>query len=160
MHGTRKFFCTFGGHKQYGSIQTVNSYTKDAGTDGFRVLFYAGKEGAAVKQWAEWFYSSKQWKQTQASFLSARVYCERCSKPDDPVIAKIAHHKIWLTPQNIHDPAISLSWDNLEALCQTCHNREHHGNKAAKRYEINDKGELIPPIRHRSRRGETPRGGD
>lgn len=113
-----------------------------------------------MKQWAEWFYSSKQWKQTQASFLSARVYCERCSKPDDPVIAKIAHHKIWLTPQNIHDPAISLSWDNLEALCQTCHNREHHGNKATKRYEINDKGELIPPIRQRSRRGETPRGGD
>ncbi|MUT97757.1 MAG: HNH endonuclease [Subdoligranulum sp.] len=54
--------------------------------------------------------------------------CERCSTPDDPVTAKIAHHKTYLTKQNINDPYIALSWDNLEALCQDCHNKEHHRN--------------------------------
>lgn len=54
--------------------------------------------------------------------MTAQHYlCERCGEP-----AKIVHHKIWLTPKNIHEQSITLCWDNLEALCQDCHNKEHH----------------------------------
>lgn len=61
--------------------------------------------------------------------------------------AKIVHHKIWLTPKNIHEQSITLCWDNLEALCQDCHNKEHHAkNVRAKRYAFTADGELIPPI--------------
>lgn len=68
--------------------------------------------------------------------------CERCGEP-----AKIVHHKIWLTPKNIHEQSITLCWDNLEALCQDCHNKEHHAkNVRAKRYAFTADGELIPPI--------------
>lgn len=43
--------------------------------------------------------------------------------------------------------AITLCWDNLEALCQDCHNKEHHAkNVRAKRYAFTADGELIPPI--------------
>lgn len=42
---------------------------------------------------------------------------------------------------------ITLCWDNLEALCQDCHNKEHHAkNVRAKRYAFTADGELIPPI--------------
>lgn len=55
--------------------------------------------------------------------------------------------KIWLTPKNIHEQSITLCWDNLEALCQDCHNKEHHAkNVRAKRYAFTADGELIPPI--------------
>lgn len=37
----------------------------------------------------------------------------------------MAHHKVYITPTNINDPNITLNWDNLEALCQECHNKEH-----------------------------------
>lgn len=86
--------------------------------------------------------------------------CERCSTPDDPVTSKIAHHKTYLTKQNINDPYIALSWDNLEALCQDCHNKEHHRNDKKKRYAFDEAGNLIsPPIRSKFREGETPRAG-
>lgn len=46
--------------------------------------------------------------------------CERCGAP-----ARIVHHREYITPENINDPDITLNWDNLEALCQDCHNKEH-----------------------------------
>lgn len=67
------------------------------------------------------FYKSKAWQQTQAAFMNYKNgICERCGDP-----ARIVHHKTYITPENINDPDITLSWDNLEALCQTCHTREH-----------------------------------
>jgi 5-methylcytosine-specific restriction endonuclease McrA len=76
-----------------------------------------------MKTWAKAFYKSKQWLTVRDAYMrSQHGLCERCGEP-----AKIVHHKVWLTPENINDPRISLSWGNLEALCQTCHNEEHHG---------------------------------
>lgn len=101
-----------------------------------------GKERGNMKEWAEWFYKSKEWAQTRDAYMVAQHYlCERCGEP-----AKIVHHKIWLTPKNIHEQSITLCWDNLEALCQDCHNKEHHAkNVRAKRYAFTADGELIPP---------------
>lgn len=70
--------------------------------------------------------------------------CERHSKNGEIVVAKIAHHKIYLTPENINDPAIAYAFKNLEALCQDCHNREHHGSGEAPRYTFNERGEVVP----------------
>ena len=66
------------------------------------------------------------------------------------------------TSQNIlDDPYIALSWDNLEALCQDCHNKEHHRKDKKKRYAFDEAGNLIsPPIRSKFREGSTPRAGD
>ncbi len=99
-----------------------------------------------MKPWAERFYNSDAWRSCRDSFLKSKGYlCERCSTPDDPVTAKIAHHKTYLTKQNINDPYIALSWDNLEALCQDCHNKEHHRNDKKKRYAFDEAGNLISP---------------
>lgn len=67
------------------------------------------------------FYKSKAWRRVSAAYMSSRAYiCERCGKP-----ASICHHKTWLNGSNVNDPAIALSFDNLEALCIECHNAEH-----------------------------------
>lgn len=103
-----------------------------------------GKERGNMKEWAELFYKSKEWAQTRDAYMTAQHYlCERCGEP-----AKIVHHKIWLTPKNIHEQSITLCWDNLEALCQDCHNKEHHAkNVRAKQYAFTADGELIPPFK-------------
>jgi 5-methylcytosine-specific restriction endonuclease McrA len=41
------------------------------------------------------------------------------------------------------DPTIAYSFDNLELLCQACHNKEHFGqDRQKKRYKINSDGSL------------------
>lgn len=73
------------------------------------------------------FYHSRAWKWLSRAFLLSRNYiCERCGQP-----AEIAHHKAYLTAENVTDPAIALNPDNLEALCQNCHNAEHFGQGGA-----------------------------
>ena len=82
-----------------------------------------------VKPFAEAFYKSKAWHRTRSAYKN-KVFglCERCHG-----VGKIVHHKIHLTPENINDPAIALSFDNLEYLCQDCHNREHRCNTTGTR---------------------------
>lgn len=72
------------------------------------------------------FYHSKAWKATQAAYMASRCHvCERCGRA-----AKIVHHRTHLNADNLHDPSVALSFDNLEALCQACHNDAHFGSRA------------------------------
>lgn len=94
-----------------------------------------------MQPWAEGFYKSKEWQECREAFLQSKFFlCERCGG-----VATIAHHKIHLTFENIHDPNITLNWGKLEALCQECHNREHHGERDVTREGLafNERGELI-----------------
>ena len=70
---------------------------------------------------------------------SVNYICVRCGD-----IATICHHKTYITPENINDPNVTLNWNNLEALCQTCHNLEHHsGGIVAEGLTFDSKGNLI-----------------
>lgn len=93
-----------------------------------------------AKDYAKGFYSSKEWIRTQAAYMASRNYvCERCGMP-----ARIVHHKVYISPANIGDPNITLNWNNLEALCQNCHNQEHMRTAAvAEGLSFNSSGELV-----------------
>lgn len=95
-----------------------------------------------MKEWAESFYRSKAWIRCRTAFAKSKFNCcERCGD-----IGKIVHHKIWLTSENINDPRITLSWNNLELLCQDCHNKEHMGKSVIVRGCCFDsEGNLISP---------------
>lgn len=74
-----------------------------------------------AQAWAKSFYASKEWRQTSRAYMASKSYiCERCGDA-----AEVCHHKKYLTQYNITDPYISLSFDNLEALCKDCHGKEH-----------------------------------
>jgi 5-methylcytosine-specific restriction endonuclease McrA len=77
-----------------------------------------------MKPYAEKFYTSRAWRDCRkAYFTMQHGICERCQGA-----GKIVHHKIYISPDNINDPSITLNFDNLELLCQDCHNKEHHGS--------------------------------
>lgn len=94
-----------------------------------------------MKQYAKKFYLSKAWKECRDSYFQAKHgLCERCGGLGD-----IVHHKKYINPDNINDIDITLSWGNLELLCQNCHNKEHFA-----KYEVlqdglmfNENGDLI-----------------
>ncbi|WAA10320.1 HNH endonuclease [Fervidibacillus albus] len=72
------------------------------------------------------FYKSDEWTSLRLSLINERGNrCERCGK----IIAKsrdiIGHHKIELTPENVHDHNISLNPNNIELVCFDCHNKIH-----------------------------------
>ena len=80
-----------------------------------------------MKPYAERFYKSSTWKNTAASYMKSRGYlCERCLRRGIHKPAELVHHKTHLSPENIDTPEISLSWDNLEAVCRECHAELHH----------------------------------
>ena len=87
-----------------------------------------------AKEWTNGFYTSKEWRKTRDAYY--RIQCGRCERCMAEVLAGarrvedinpgiIVHHKKELTPENINDPAVALSFDNLELLCDEHHNRQH-----------------------------------
>lgn len=93
-----------------------------------------------MQAFAKKFYLSKAWRDTRAYILARDMgLCVRCGKPGE-----IVHHKEHLTPQNINNPAITLSEDNLETLCRECHAIEHEGQSpTAEGLVFDDKGNLV-----------------
>ena len=96
-----------------------------------------------AKEYAKTFYRSTAWEQCRLAYLSSvGNLCERCLANGEYNPAKIVHHKIYITPENINNPSIILDHNNLEALCQECHNKEHNA-KNKRRYRVDHDGNLI-----------------
>ena len=94
-----------------------------------------------MKQYAEKFYKSKAWQKCSEDYKKSVGYlCERCKAKGLLAPAEIVHHKIHITPHNIKNPEIVLSFDNLEALCRKCHGEEHKTVK--KRYFVDKFGRV------------------
>lgn len=94
-----------------------------------------------ARDFAKSFYKSSAWKKCRASFIASRHgLCERCGG-----VGGICHHKVYLTPENINDPDVTLNWDNLELLCATCHQHEHFMKNSPTRDDVmfDENGDLI-----------------
>lgn len=95
-----------------------------------------------MKDWAKSFYNSRAWQECRRNFLQQNPFCERCMSEGRWTPAVHVHHKTYLTPQNIGDASVSLNFANLEALCQACHNMEHH-RTSRRRYFMDEAGNII-----------------
>lgn len=100
-----------------------------------------------MKEYAKDFYRSAAWKRTRRQvILKANGLCERCLAAGIYNSGAIVHHKEYITPGNINNAKITLSLDNLEYLCEDCHNKEHK-SKHNTRYRFDTNGNLLPPIK-------------
>lgn len=100
-----------------------------------------------MKDYARTFYSSKAWKDCRREYRkSVGGLCERCLARGLIVPGEIVHHKVHLSPANITDPSVALSWDNLELVCRECHEAIH--NERVKRYKVDEMGRVLiaPPV--------------
>ena len=95
-----------------------------------------------MKQFAETFYKSTNWKNCREAYLKSKGgLCEECYRKGKIVPAEEVHHIVFLNESNIHDPNITLNWDNLVALCRECHRRKHGSQR---RYDIDEYGRVTP----------------
>lgn len=93
------------------------------------------------------FYSTGAWKATRSAYLrSVGGLCERCLKAGVIRGAEFVHHKVHVDGQNVTDPTVTLSFENLEALCRDCHAAEH----GKRRYWVDRDGAVhmkqAPPV--------------
>lgn len=93
-----------------------------------------------MRDFAKVLYNSKAWQRTRAAYTaSVGGLCERCRAKGLIVPGEIVHHKIHLTPENIHNEQITLSFDNLELLCREHHAEEH---RRERRYMVDSSGHV------------------
>lgn len=104
-----------------------------------------------MKDFAKGFYKSKRWQTNRDAYArSVGGLCEACAKQGLIVPGEIVHHRIELTPENIHDPSITLDWSNLELVCRECHALRHPKSRRRRRYVVDTHGnvsarEIAPP---------------
>ncbi len=99
-----------------------------------------------ARDFAREFYNTGAWKNCAKAYKKyRRGLCENCLAKGLYKPGVIVHHVIELTPTNITDPRIALSFDNLRLVCRDCHAEEHGGRR---RYFFNPDGSVnIPPDR-------------
>ena len=106
-----------------------------------------------AREFAKSFYKSRNWETTQAYCMSRPIYtscgvvppymCELCFQHGLLKPAKVVHHKIHLSPDNINDPKISLDPANLQRLCQDCHALVHSKNQSKPRVTFDEDGNMV-----------------
>lgn len=102
-----------------------------------------GQVRKVMREFAEAFYKSRAWQETAEAYRRSRKgLCERCLAEGIITAGEIVHHKRWLTPENINDPEVTLSWGNLELVCRK-HHGEAHSKEKARRYRVDKNGRVI-----------------
>lgn len=104
-----------------------------------------------AREFAKAFYNSKKWKMCRKAYIEHRKaidggMCETCHEAPGYIV----HHKEELTPENINNPDIALSFQNLKFDCHICHQKENSkdGPSGLVQYEFSPDGEMVvlPPL--------------
>lgn len=95
---------------------------------------YYTKFGEGFEKKVHKIYKSKRWQHVRKQVFKRELFtCQHCkcyikSRPQ-------CHHKIHITPSNIHDEDIVYNLDNIELLCVGCHNRVHEPDRKPHVYQ-------------------------
>lgn len=93
------------------------------------------------------FYDSKQWHDCRKAYWRYKHgLCENCLKKGIYRPAKVVHHKVHVTAETVDNPQVTLSFDNLQLLCQDCHAEAHRN--LGHRFVCDDDGNILTaPVR-------------
>ena len=118
------------------------------GSDGVICPHIRRKGVGVARDFAKAFYKSGAWLRNRKLYMQQPVdtpfgivppgMCERCYANGELTPAKVVHHITHLSPENIDDPHVTLSFDNFQRLCQDCHAIVHSGHEPTRaRFDAN-----------------------
>ena len=88
------------------------------------------------------FYVSNTWRKCRQAFIKYKGgLCEECLKAGIIRPGTDVHHVIRLSHDNVHDPAVSLNWDNLKLLCEE-HHYAIHNKRQPRRWLVDENGHI------------------
>jgi 5-methylcytosine-specific restriction protein A len=73
------------------------------------------------KQKAQKVYQNRQWKWMREEKFAMNPVCERCESLGKTSPTEEVHHKQTIEAA----PDLAFDWDNLESLCEQCHEIRH-----------------------------------
>ncbi len=86
------------------------------------------------------FYHTDKWRKLRQLVINrAGGICEICNINK----GTIAHHIIWVDDSNCYDPNVVWNIDNLQCVCQDCHNKIHMKVSSTAEGYIFADGELV-----------------
>lgn len=102
-----------------------------------------------AREFAKGFYGSRQWKKLREEHKrKVGGLCERCLKEGIYTAGVIVHHIEHVSPDNIGDPKITISHDNLMLVCKQCHEELHTKDKkkthSRRRWTVDENGKISP----------------
>ena len=89
-------------------------------------------------------YNCQQWRNLRQIYRQSHPLCEDCLENDIITPTQDIHHILSPFDPNIGEVESFkrlLDWDNLRALCKTCHQRRHEEIKRKKKLEKHPKNE-------------------
>lgn len=100
-----------------------------------------------AQEFAKKFYASYAWVRCRESYKKkVGGLCEDCRDKGFFTAGEIVHHIVPITPDNIDNPSITLSHDNLRLVCRECHALEHEQRERKRFIVLGDGTVLTPPI--------------
>ena len=105
-----------------------------------------------AREFSKAFYKTKEWQKVrQLVYERDKGLCQDCYCKGKLTVGKEVHHIVFLTPENINDPSITLGEDNLVLLCKECHSERHNRRKnTVEGLMFDEEGNLIenytPPL--------------
>jgi len=66
------------------------------------------------------FYTSAAWRKLRNQYIATQPICEHCKQAGNYKPAKVVDH---IMPRK-NRPDLELDWDNLQSLCQRCHQQK------------------------------------
>ena len=81
------------------------------------------------------FYNKSEWRKIRKAKLMAQPLCELCG-----AVAEHIHHIISFVNEDdaMKQMELLLNWENLQSLCQECHNRLHNEDLKRKKGKNKD----------------------
>ena len=102
------------------------SYTRAKRAPGVDTAPRKAYERKGWRQEDKAFYKSKAWRALRALVLAEQPLCADCLKRKVLTPSEHVHHKV----DRKDAPELALDRDNLEGLCQPCHNRQRRSHGA------------------------------
>lgn len=121
-----------------------------------RKVTFNARDGrvCVARSFSRAFYHSKAWVSARDAYMRTPVrvpgrgtcppgMCERCFSMGRLRPAEIVHHKVFLTPENVGDPSVTLSFDNLMRVCRDCHAEIHYPGESEPRVAFGPDGRVM-----------------
>ena len=88
------------------------------------------------------YYGLQAWKKLRNQYVKkVGGLCEICKAQGIIKAGEFVHHRKFIDPSNVTDPAVFLNEENLMLVCRYHHDQLH--NKNPKRYKLDDLGRVI-----------------
>lgn len=106
------------------------------------------------REFSRALYHSKAWQKVREAYMRKPkrtpngtvppLMCERCFEAGRLRPAEIVHHIVWLTPDNVNDPSVTLDERNLMRVCRDCHAEIHYPDEFRQRVAFDENGRVVP----------------